>query len=63
MRLSDNSLAYNVEFCTDANGIGTSLPAVTYDDAIALADKLADAIEAHSNDTADVIIVWDEEAA
>ena len=47
-RLTDGSLVYNVHF-RDA-----SLPAITEKDALALADKIAAAINDHSNDEADV---------
>lgn len=56
-RLIDSSLVWDVCF----NGM--TIPAATDNDAYALADKLAAAINEHSLDTADVAIEWNERAA
>ena len=51
-KLSDGSLVYAVQF-----GIA-DLPCITYDDAIRLADTMAEAIEQHTNETTCVTCVW-----
>jgi hypothetical protein len=51
-RLTDDSLVYDVRFRD------ISIPAVTERDAISLADKIAAAINDHSNDTAKALFRW-----
>jgi hypothetical protein len=53
-RLTDSSLVYDVHFRD------VRFPAITENDAIALADKIAGAINDHSVDTAEAVIEWQE---
>lgn len=47
--LSDGSIVYNVSFKDAIAGTATIFPAVTHNDALALAEKIESAVNQHTN--------------